>query len=304
MYYIPPRSNGVIKNINNWKKFLKEHKDEYNTIHVHVSSLTAITPIVIAKKYKIKNRIIHSHNILQRGKIHEILSKINEKRILKYATKMFACSREAGEKYFPKDKFEIIKNGIDAEKYIYNSEKKIQMREKLNISNETAYVHIGRFNEQKNHKFLIDIFNQILKLDSNCKLFLIGDGELKESINQKIKEYKIQNNVVFLGLRDDIWDVLQAMDIMIFPSLYEGLGIVGIEGQASGIPVFVSDVVPKEIKVTDLVQVISLNKTNKEWAENIVNNKKKERKNKYNEIVAEGYDIKNTIKKLEEYYFK
>lgn len=304
IYYFNSRRDGIINYYKSWDRFLKENYRNYTTIHMHVSSLTTIIPIKVAKKYNIKNRIIHAHNTYQAGTIHNILNKLHQINIMKYATKLFACSTEAGEYVFGKNKFKIIKNGIKAEEYTFDEKKRLEEREKLNIKKgQLAIIHIGRFSEQKNHKFLIKIFKEFNEIESNSKLYLIGIGELKDKIESEIKQMNLNDKVVFLGTRDDVPQVLQAMDVFLFPSNYEGLGIVAIEAQASGIQCFISDKVPKEVMITDLVNYISLNKNEKEWAQILKERINiNQRRNTYKEVLNNGYDIKNTSKILIKYY--
>ena len=177
------------------------------------------------------------------------------------------------------------------------------MRKILNLNaSTTAFIHVGRFAEEKNHVFLLETFAEIVKNNLDTKLFLIGTGSKEEEIKAKIRKLKLQKYVVFLGLRNDIPDVLQAMDCFIFPSLHEGLGIVAIEAQASGLKVFASDTIPNEVKITNLLQFISLKKSQNEWANIILDNIPYQRVSTYEKIVESGYDIGAVAKKLEKIY--
>ncbi len=304
IYRLPKRRNHFLYYKKAWNQFFKEHQGEYTAIHMHVSSLTDIQPLASAKKYGVKNRFIHSHNTFQKGTLHNILNRVHRVYIRKYATRLLACSTEAGKYCFGNKKFEVIKNGIDSKKYIYNVETRNKIRRMLNIPEEVlAFVHIGRFSEQKNHTFLIDIFKEIYNRNQDTRLFLVGDGGLKESIENKVKELQLQDKVIFLGIRDNVNEILQAMDAFIFPSLYEGLGIVAIEAQASGLKVFASDVIPKEVKITDLVTFYSLQESSESWAKKILNTINiKQRENTQSQIIEEGYDIMETTNRLEQYY--
>ena len=304
IYRIPRRGIHFLKYKKNWKNFLQQHKNEYSTIHFHVSSLTDIEPLVEAKKIGIKNRFIHSHNTYQKGIIHNILNIINKFRISKYATKLFACSTEAGKYCFANKEFEIIKNGIDAKKFAYSKEIRNEVRKKLEIDDNTvAYVNVGRFSEQKNHTFLIDIFNEIRKIQENSKLYLIGDGNKKEEIEEKVKTLGIEEDVVFMGNQSDIYLILQGMDVFILPSLHEGLPVVGIEAQASGLPIFTSNTVSPELEITNLVQFYPLSENSEIWADRILKcTKNFNRKNTSQDIAKAGYDINITTTILEKYY--
>lgn len=191
IYYFTPRRKSVIKYKRDWEKFLSENKNKYVAVHMHVSSLTTILPLKIAKKYGIKKRFIHAHNTYQKGKIHNILNKLNQKNIDKFATKCFACSTEAGKYVYGNKQFELINNAIEASKYSFNMEKRNEIRKKMDIEDNLAILHIGRFNYQKNHEFLINIFEEIAKQEEKAKLFLIGVGELQETIKNMVKERNI-----------------------------------------------------------------------------------------------------------------
>jgi glycosyltransferase involved in cell wall biosynthesis len=304
IYYFPKRGKHFINYRKKWKEFFKNHDKEFSAVHMHVSSLTNIEAIKMAKKYKIEKRFIHSHNTYQKGIIHNIFNVYHRISVDKYATKLLACSTEAGKYCFGNKKFELIKNGILAKEYEYNFETRKRMREQLKIEeNHIAFVNVGRFFEQKNHTFLIEIFKEILKNNKNAYLFLVGEGNLREQINQKVKNLNIEKNVIFLGTRNDVKDILQAMDIFLLPSLHEGLPLVGIEAQASGLPVYTSNTVSPELKITDLVSFYSLEDNAEVWADNIMNSMKKfKRHSYYDELVKSGYDIDNTANLLEKYY--
>ena len=304
IFYIPSRRESLKNYEKNWDDFFYKYQKEFNAIHMHVSSLTDITPLKIAKKYNIKNRFIHSHNTYQKGIIHNILNKIHRLNVNKYATKLFACSSEAGRYCFGNRSFGIIKNGINTDLYKYSLEKRIQVKKEIGFKeNETSLVHVGRFMEQKNHTFLIDVFYELLKKDNNFVLYLIGDGELKRKIENKVKYLNIEDKVKFLGLRNDVNLILQGMDIFLLPSLHEGLPVVGIEAQASGLECIMSENISKEVKITNLVHFLPINDV-KEWVDLILDKKNYVRKDVQEKIIQQGYDIKQTTKKLEKLYIK
>lgn len=150
---------------------------------------------------------------------------------------------------------------------------------------------------------MIEVFNEVHKINPNSVLILVGDGELKNTIEEKVKEYRLENNVIFTGVRNDVADLLSAMDVFVFPSIYEGLGIVVIEAQASGLPVISSDTIPKESKITDLIEYLPLKENAKYWAEKILNRKEsKVRKNRIKDIIDAGYDISTSSSKIERFY--
>ncbi len=302
IYYFTPRRKSVIQYKRDWEKFLSENKNKYVAIHMHSSSLTTILPLKIAKKYGIKKRFIHAHNTYQKGRIHNILNKFNQKNIDKIATKCFACSTEAGKYVYGNRQFELINNAIDASKYSFNIEKRNQIRKEMGIEDNLAILHIGRFNYQKNHQFLINIFEEIAKQEEKAKLFLIGVGELQQTIKNMVKEKNIENKVYFLNTRNDINEIMQAMDILVFPSYHEGLPVVLIEAQAAGLKIFASDKITKEVKITNLLEFISLDVTQKKWAKLILENKNYKREDTEKEILKAHYEMKELVNKLKMYY--
>ena len=303
IYRFNSRRDNFIKYWSEWRSFLKNNSKKYDAIHMHVSSLTTIVPLIYAKKYGIKVRIIHAHSTSQNGIIHKIFCFINKKRIKKYANFLLSCSHKAGNFVFGNNKYEIVYNGINISKYKFNFEIRNSVRKKLKLDDRTlALVHVGRFTYAKNHDFLIDIFKEIHKKNINAKLFLIGIGELEKDIRDKVNNFKLSGYVVFLGVRNDICTLLQGMDFFVFPSNYEGLPIATIEAQASGLPVIASDCVTKEISITKLVQFLSLNESPKKWAQTILDHRFDRTKDAKQILNNDDYDIIRTKDKILEIY--
>lgn len=291
-----------------WKSFFDEH-NEYNVVHGHIGSSASIY-------LKIANNrgcytIAHSHNT-------NSISK-NLKNIIypyfAYPTRFIAdffigCSRMAGVDRFgekvvsSKDKFAVLNNAIKTEHFVFSKEKRNLMRKELGIDNQLTIGHIGRFNKQKNHMFLLNIFKYISIENPNSVLLLVGDGELRSEIEDKIEQLGLSNNVVLTGVRSDIHDLLQAMDIFLFPSLYEGLPVTLIEAQASGLRCFISDSITNEVQITDLIKSISIDKSPMEWATEVLNNKSYVRYDTSKSIKSSGFDIKETAIWLEKFYLE
>ena len=283
-------------------QFFEEHK-EYQVIHVHQDCMSSVI-LKEAKKNNVAVRIAHSHSSSQDKNLKYLIKLHYRKKISKYATHLLACGKEAGEWMFCGADFEILNNAIDASKYISNEEKRVQMRQQLGISKDEFVVgHVGRFCYPKNHKFLIDIFEELSKRVS-CKLLLVGGGELRQEIEEKVKEKQLTDKVIFTGIRSDVADLMQAMDVFVFPSNYEGLPVTMIEAQASGLPCFISDKVPIECKKTDLVQQISLEDSVDSWVEAVLESMKITRRNTYEEIKKAGFDIQENVAKLQKFYEK
>lgn len=285
---------------NELEDFFEKHK-EYPIVHVHQDCLSSII-LKVAQKHNIKVRIAHSHSSSQDKDIKYPIKMIYRHFIPKYATHLMACSKAAGEWMFRGEKFEIVNNAIDAKKYLFDKSKRKNIREKLGIqSDEFLIGHVGRFCYPKNHHFLVDIFEKVNQTVP-AKLILVGEGELRAEIEDKVKKLGLTEQVVFTGLRSDVSDLMQAMDVFVFPSHYEGLPVTLIEAQAAGLPCLISDRVPIECKKTDLVRQEALSKSAEEWAEVILKLKGIQHRKTYQEIVAADYDIKENAKKLSKIY--
>ena len=293
------------------ERFLKEHP-EYRIVHSHNSS-KSVFPLRIAKKCNVPGRISHSHNMFlgNGASPKELLRKILRNPLKNVSTHNFACSKDAaiwlyGEKYWEEGKVKVLPNAIDVTKFSYSIDVRDNYRKQFNLEDAFVVGHVGRFQEQKNHTFLLDIFAQIAKMQENAKFVLVGDGPLREEMEQKAKQLGIAKQVIFTGVREDVANLMQMMDVFVFPSLFEGLGIVLVEAQAAGLPCFTSkDVVPKEVKATEHLQFISLNESAEHWAKMVLENKDNfERKARVQEIKAAGYEIKEAAGKLERFYLE
>lgn len=295
-----PWSRGYRKKL---KKFFMSHP-EYKIVHVHQDCLSSVA-LQCAKECGIAVRIAHSHNSNQDKNIKYLIKRHYMKRIPQFATDCFACGKDAGDWMFSGHSYQIIHNAIDASIYTYSSEKAVTIRERLHLQHNLVIGHVGRFDSQKNHGFLLDIFNECVKIVPNAILLLVGDGEGKTQIQEKAKSLGLEDKVIFTGVRSDVPDLLQAMDIFVFPSLYEGVPVTMIEAQASGLPCVISDSIPRDCIITsDLVTSMSLLDTPCDWAQHIIGRTHMKRNSHFNEIQAAGYDIFTAARKLENFYLK
>lgn len=203
-------------------------------------------------------------------------------------------------------KVEIINNAIDLDKFKFDENIRKKKREELGISKDTKVIgHIGRLVTVKNHTFLLEVFNEVYKKDKNVILILAGAGPLENEIKEKIKSLNLESNVKLLGGRNDANELYQVFDLFILPSLYEGLAVVGIEAQASGLPCILSNEVPKETKILDSSEFVSLTEPKEKWAEVVMNSiNNTERKDTSEKLKARNFDIKLEAKKLEDMYLK
>lgn len=298
---------GYLKDI---QRFLKDYS-EYKIVHSHTSS-KSVFPLYISKRCKVPVRVSHSHNMaLGDGtfSIKEIVRKLLRKPLRLVSTHNFGCSKEAtiwlyGEKYWKTGKAKVLPNAIDTKKFSYNEAIREKYRQDFSLTDNFVVGHVGRLQKEKNHLFLLEIFAEIAKKEEKARLVLVGEGVLLEEIEQKAHVLGIKEKVVLLGLRFDVPDLLQMMDVFVFPSLTEGLGIVLVEAQTAGLPCFASkNVIPEEAAVTDLVEFISLEESAKSWADKIlkVENQQK-RQTRISMVQNAGYDICVEAKKLEEFY--
>ena len=302
IYMIPALQKvGYFRYIKCLDNFFNDHRNEYQIIHSHINKVSGLI-LERAKKHGIPIRIAHSHgssyvcNIFART-YKELLGK----KILKNATHYFACSEDAAKFLFANEykNAYMIKNGIDTKKFIYSPEKRKEIRKKYNISDDSVVVGcVGRFNSTKNHLYLIDIFNEYNKINKNSYLMLVGEGELEEKIKEKVSSYNLNDKVIFAGITRETEKYYSSFDVFVLPSISEGLGIVLIEAQISGLNCLTSKgCVPIEAKITDRLEYISLDDKPKEWAKKIIKSNDRDNVN-----IEDNYDMKEEAHNLQEFY--
>lgn len=305
---IPPYQK-VFKYHKELKKVLTE--GNYKIVHSHINALSVFS-LWAAKSAKVPVRIAHSHSTSNKKEWKKTLLKNILRPFSKvFATDYFCCSELAGRwlfgnKTYNQGKVYLLNNAIDVDKFKYDEKIRKAKRKELKIKDKDLVIgHIGRFVQQKNHSFLIDIFNEVHKQNKNTILLLAGEGPLKEEIENKVKELGLEKNVMFLGQRNDANELYQTMDIFLLPSLYEGLPVVGVEAQASGLPCFFSTDMTKETKVLKTTKFIALTHTPKYWSKKILTEfKNYTRNDTEKEITANSFNIKIEATKLEQQYDK
>lgn len=287
--------------------FFKEHAKEYDAVWVNLCQLSNIEYLKKAKKYGIKKRIIHSHNGNDDSKgLKKILHCINKNKIDKFATDFWACSDEAEKWMFPNkvsDRVKMIKNAIDVKEYFFDFKKRELLREELGISNEECVIgHIGRISYQKNQKFILLVFRELLKRRSNDKLLLIGGGDDSE-LKKLASDYGIKDNIRFLGLKNNVKDYYSVFDVFFFPSNYEGLPVTLLEAQANGIPILTSSEISKQVIVNNNLEMHSLTLNLESWADKLKNIIEKgsrvDREVIENNFFEKGFEINREAKNLE-----
>ena len=304
---IPPYQK-IFKYHKELKKILKE--GNYKIVHSHINTLSVFS-LFAAKCAGVPVRIAHSHSTTNKQEKKKNLVKQVLRPFSKvFATDYMACTEHAGRWLFGNKEYDngnvyLLNNAIDLDKFKYDEKLRKEKRKELNIKEDTLVIgHVGRFVEQKNHRFLIDIFNEVHKQNKNSILLLIGQGPLMDEMKQKVDSLGISDSVKFLGQREDVSELYNAMDLFLFPSLYEGLGMVLIEAQANGLPCIASTEVPKIAKVSQNVSFLELKSSVTVWCEEIIKMIGMERLININILVEKGYDIKNESGNLSKKYIK
>lgn len=289
-----------------WNDFFKAHPKEYPIVHGHLGSTAAIY-LSIAKKYG-AYAIAHSHSSGTDHSLRSYLYQMMSYNTRNVADYFFACSEAAGKDRFGRkvisgDHYAVLNNAIDVNRFSYNPSVRNAVRDELGIrQNQLVVGHIGRYTKEKNHEFILKVFSELKKMGSNARLLMIGDGPLHTQIMQAAEQSGLSSDVIFTGVRSDVERLVQAMDVFILPSLYEGLGIVVIEAQVAGLPCCVSDVVPPEAVLTDLVERRPLADGADAWAQWILSRGHTQRQNETAKIMQAGYDISTTTAWLQNFY--
>ena len=304
IYKVTPYNKNIFKFIFDIYQIIKKH--DYQIVHCNMNALSGFA-LFAAYLANAKIRILHNHTTdSKEEKLRSFIKRMLRPFAKLFANQYWACSNLAaewmyGKKVVDENKVTIINNAIDLDRFKFDKEKREKFRKEFALKDCFVIGHVGRFLKQKNHEFLIDIFNEVVKRKENARLLLIGDGKLRPQTESKVKELGISNKVIFLGNRNDVADLYNAMDVFVLPSLYEGLPVVGVEVQANGLPFICSTEVTKEILLTDNIKLISLQQPLKDWCNEIENEKRKDLN--INDKLLKKFDIKQEGKTLEKLYF-
>lgn len=307
IFRVCSRRKNIVKNISDLEKFFKEHQ-EYKIVHMHESSMSYITPLVVARVHKVPIIIMHSrNNAVTTGKMSIILHYFHRLMQNYFITDFFSISYEAAVWMFGKrkansGKVRILKNGIDTDKFRFDSIIRAKMRNELGYDDENIVLgHVGRFSKQKNHVFLINIFTEIHKIDKRYRLLLIGNGAEKEKIKKMIYSRNLNDFVIVIDAISNVNDYYNSMDIFVLPSLFEGWGRVLVEAQCNGLPVIATEgTIPQSVKILDTFKFVKLN--DEDWTNAIIKMMTKRTTNSEIEIKNNGYDIKNNADELQTFY--
>lgn len=289
------------------RRFFAEHH-EFRAVHGHMTS-TASIYLPLAKKVGIPIAIAHSRSAGTTPGLKGMATRWLRRSLKHRADICLACSKEAGEavygkKWVEQGRVEVIPNAIAAEKYAYDADKRRQLREELGVENRLVIGHVGSFRAAKNHTFLIQVFAKIYEKRPDAVLLLIGTGERMEEIRRQVAEAGLKDAVRFLGNRADVSPYYQAMDYLVFPSLYEGLPGTVVEAQTSGLKCLISDRITKEVCLTKLVKVLSLEQPPEAWAEQVLQDCAYERKSRLSEVKEAGFDIGAQLERYRKLYRK
>ena len=287
------------------REFLKAHP-EYQIIHSNLEERSYFA-LKEAKKLNIPVRISHSHNAPRGFDLKSIIRYYFRANLKPQVTHMFTCGEEAGIWLYGKkqqDHVIMMNNAIDAKLYQYHPAVEEEMRKELGLEGKFVIGHVGRFFPQKNHTFLIDIFAKVYQQNKNAVLLLVGGGELETEIKAKVEELNLTEAVKFLGVRSDIHRLMQAFDVFILPSLFEGFPVTMVEAQAAGLPCIISDQVPPQCAITENVEIISLQQSPQQWAERLLTYQNIQKQNTYETIVKQNFDIKANAQWLQQFYLE
>ena len=302
---------------NTWARILDESKqienflkkNSYQIVHIHYTTPLRAPYLLAAKRAGVKTRIYHAHSAAVSGKsnLKLLVYSYYRKKITKWATDYFACSKAAAEWIFEENLVKngivkVIYNGIDIDRFAFNEKTRISTRKQLGLKNEYVIIHTGRFLEQKNHKFIIKVFDELKKKYNNVRLLLLGTGELVEEIKSMVLELGLQQDVIFLGVKADVENYLCAADCYLMPSLYEGLPVAAVEAECSGLPCVFSENITREIELQENVKFLSLNDSEEEWCKQILKFKDLPRTDGKKAIKKNGYSIEAGAKNLQKFY--
>jgi len=304
-----PKTKGFIQSFCSIRKIVKENQYQY-VMRISQNSLSAME-LLAAKFGGAKYVVFRSSNSgTGSGAFGEIIHKFFKFLTILVPDIKIAPSTEAAEFMFgkrdvKKGNVTILHNAIDTKQFLFQEEKRKKIRKELGIEDEFVVGHVGRFNHQKNHEFLLEIFSRIKEKREDVLLLLVGDGELKEKIQNRVKELNLENAVRFLGIRSDVPDLMSVLDVLLFPSFYEGMPNVVIESQASGLPCVISDTITKEADITGLVEYLPLSKSADFWAEQVLLYADGfERFSRQNAFLDAGYDIASATQQFVDLVFE
>ena len=303
--------NKFLRGIKRWYRLYRTFKDNnIKVLHLNGGPSSDMNIVFLAKLAGVKHVTFHTHNAgsaVYRNKVSVIMSNSYKPLMPVFVDSFWACSSLAAQFSFPKSivdgkKYTFIPNGIELERYAFDSKIREEIRKDLGLEDKFVIGHAGRFNVQKNHTYLIDMFAALHDKCDDAILILFGDGELKSAMRQKVKELNLEDCVRFMGTTNEMGKMYQAMDVFVMPSLCEGLPVAGVEAQASGLPVVLADTITKEVDITDCVKYLPLSEDKSEWVKEILNFRGFKRYSRIEDLRKVGFDEKDVAKYFQDYY--
>lgn len=306
--HIRPAEQGLIAYYRDLKRVI--NTGGFDIVHINKNSLADPLTLLLCKKRRIPKIVLHSHNTHPTSrKISTLLHQVFRKLLVNKHIIKIACSQKAADWMFSNrssDNCLLLKNGIETERYAFRQDIRECVRNALGVlPDELAICNVGRLCEQKNTLFLVEIMREIVKLHPAARLFLIGTGEMESAVREKVQELRLSEHVTFLGKRTDVNELLQGMDLFLMPSLHEGLPIAAIEAQAAGLPLLISDTVDQEVKLLESTESECLTSAPNVWASHCLKLVGANRRDDaYKRIKTAGYDICESVTRLENLYSK
>ncbi len=308
--YLSPGLNPIkYREYMKFEKGIFDANPDIKILHAHNEAM-GLYALNGAKKSGIKVRIAHAHNTRIERDYKWPLKMFCKKFLTSSATELWSCGRDAGIYFFGKKNWErhgmIMRNAVETENFAFSGAIRADIRKKYNLENKTVIGHVGRFNIQKNHKRILDIFHEYLKINSDAVLMLTGEGELEDDTKRRARELGIAEKVLFMGLRSDVAELYQAMDLFLMPSLYEGMPVVGVEAQACGLPCLFSAEITDEVVLSPMARRVPLADGDTKWAEVMSDllTCGTDRSCGAEIVKKAGYDIKTEAKRIEDLYIR
>lgn len=295
-----------------FREFLRENP--YKIIHSHINTFSYF-PLKVAKELNVPVRISHAHTTTKeltaqlwfqspKEALKIWFKTSNKEKVSLVSNHLFSCGIEAGKWLYNEKEFTILPNAIDLDHYIFNQDQAMELKRKFGLQDSFVVGHVGNFSYPKNYPFILEVFAEMLKMEPTSKLLLVGMGQMYEQIKRKTIELGINASVVFLGSRNDVPQLLQIMDVFIFPSHYEGLPVTLVEAQASGIPILASSNISNEVAISKNIEFLSLTQNPIEWAKRLLFWENNIRKSSIDEVRDNNYDIVQNTRFLEQFYLE
>ena len=298
--HVPPRNKGLIKYMLVLDSLLRHEK--YDVVWAHKTTLSACELLFLSKLRGVRKRIVHSHSSSNMGgRFTYLMHSINKVLLPLWVTDRLACSESAAQWFYRNDNYQIINNGIDVERFRFDPQIRESIRKDLGLEGSFVVGHVGRFGVEKNHTKLLNVFYEVKKLKPDAKLVLCGDGEERTQIETLIEELKLKDSVLLLGVINNVHQVLQAMDVLMMPSLFEGLPFALLEAQASGLRCVVSDTVSQESNITGQTVFLPLDLDNSKWAQELLRADSLINRFESASVISNnGYNINCSVKEIEQ----